>query len=132
MLSKLALKTIVAVLVGAAQSAWAEGDCSLSTLAGDFVMTGSGIPTEGSPPLTSAGVVMFDGNGNLSGRETRSTGGEITRISYNGTYTLDADCTGTVTVGAANWDMVLSKDGSEGVLIRSDPGSMITRNFKKR
>ncbi len=122
---------IVVVLAVIAHPAWAGEECSLSTLYGDFIETGSGVPSEGSPPRIVVGVETFDGMGGLSGKETRTTGGEISRITYDGTYTLDADCTGTLTVGAAHWDLVLTKDGREGVLIRTDPGTMFIRNFKK-
>ncbi len=133
MRSKLAMKMFVVVLASIAHSAWAEEERSLSTLNGDYLMTGSAIPFEGSPPpRILVGAVMLDGKGGFSARETASTSGEITRIVYDGTYTLEADCTGTVTTATTHWDLVLTKDGAEGVMIRTDPRTMATRTIKKQ
>ncbi len=77
----------------------------------------------------------FDGAGNLSQVLTLSFGGEITRRLFNtGTYTLDSDCTGTMTIAGTNhWDIFVARDGSEGVGVRTDDGiigALLT--FKKR
>ena len=132
MRSKLAMKTFVVVLASIAHSAWAEEECSLSTLNGDYLMTGRAIGFEGYAARIIVGVLVFDGKGGFSGRETQSQNGEITRSVYVGTYTLEADCTGIVTVGAGHFDLVLTKDGGEGVAIRTDPGTQVTRTIKKR
>jgi hypothetical protein len=82
------MKTFVVVLASIAHPAWAEEECSLSTLNGDYLMSGRAIPFEGSPlGNLSVGVVMSDGKGGFSARETRSTSGEIIRVVYDGTYT---------------------------------------------
>ena len=81
-------------------------------------------------PRVFAGVATLDGAGNISGLETASRGGQINRrITFRGTYTLDSDCTGTV-AGDSNWDMFVSRDGSEGNLIRYDEGAIATRFIK--
>ncbi len=132
MRSKLAMKTFVVVLASIAHSAWAEEECSLSTLNGDYLMTGRAIGFEGYEARIIVGVLMVDGKGGLSTRETQSRNGEITRSVFNGTYTLEADCTGIMTSGVGHWDFVLTKDGGEGVFIRTDPGTQVTRTIKRR
>jgi hypothetical protein len=133
--SVLSLGTVAGLSVlGFVSTLWAgdEKECSLATLNGDYLTTGRGIPAEGIPFRITVGLAVFDGKGGLSGRETWSTSGEIRRVTYTGTYTLDADCTGTLTVEPAHWDLVLAKDASEGTMIRTDPGAVITRAMKKR
>ncbi len=132
MRSKLAMKMIVVVLASIAHSAWAEEECSLSTLNGDYLMTGTAIGFEGYEARIIVGVATADGKGGLSTRETQSRNGVITRSAFNGTYTLEADCTGIMTAGAGHWDFVVTKDGAEGVFIRTDPGTQVTRTIKKR
>jgi hypothetical protein len=131
MKTELAVKVIV-VLASIAYPAWAQEDCSLSTLSGDYLMTGRAIGFEGYDARVIVGVLMADGKGGLSTRETQSRNGVITRSAFNGAYTLEADCTGIMTSGDSHWDFVLTKDGAEGVFIRTNDGTQVTRTIKKR
>lgn len=125
-------------LVRSVQAKEKEEGCTLETLQGEYLFTGgaqANINQRDNPtyPRVFAGVVTFDGAGNISGLETRSRGGQINRrITFAGTYTLDSDCTGTVAGDSTNWDMFVNRDGSEGNLIRYDDGAIATRSFKKR
>ena len=84
-------------------------------------------------PRVQAGVLTFDGDGNLSNFGTSSAGGEISRrVATTGTYTLDSDCTGTLQVPGANWDVFVSRDGNNGTFIRYDDGTIAIRLFKRR
>jgi hypothetical protein len=84
------------------------------------------------------GVFVFDGTGKFSGKQSSSRGGKIGREKLQGTYTLDADCTGTMTfepvVNPGNqihWDLYLTEDHKRGHIIRMDDGSMAVRSFEK-
>jgi hypothetical protein len=78
-------------------------------------------------------VRTFDGEGNLSQVASDSMGGVITqRIAAMGTYTLDSDCTGTMTIRGRPWDIFVTEDGSEGVGTRTDHGTIAAQTFKKR
>jgi hypothetical protein len=69
-----------------------------------------------------------------------SRGGKIGRERLEGTYTLDADCTGTLalaTVGygktgfETHWDLYVTEDHKRGHLVRMDDGNMAVRSFEK-
>jgi len=84
------------------------------------------------------GIFVFDGAGKLSGKQSSSRGGKIGREKLEGTYTLDADCSGTITFGfvlkpdsQTQWDIYVAKDGKTGHMIRMDDGSMAVRSFEK-
>jgi|SRR5665647_708741 len=58
------------------------------------------------------------------------------REALSGTYTLDADCTGTMTLegqlgGTAHWDMFVTSDGKKGRMIRTDAGTAGVRTFEQ-
>ena len=55
-----------------------------------------------------------------------------------GTYTLDADCTGTITFGGimnpssnVHWDLYVTENRKRGHMIRMDEGNMAVRSFEK-
>ena len=57
---------------------------------------------------------------------------------YEGAYTLDSDCTGTMTFGGimdpsrnVHWDSFLTEDHKRGRMIRMDEGNMAVRSFEK-
>ncbi len=123
---------------GIVRSVRAQEGCTLATLQGNYVYivradTRSDLPDPGFPTVV-VGARTFDGAGNLSGVDTVSRGGQITRGGTNtGTYTLGSDCTGTMTIsGVRNWDIVVASDGSEAAAIRTDEGTIATQSFKKR
>jgi hypothetical protein len=57
----------------------------------------------GYVPLAVSGIDVLDGNGNLSSNSTLVVDGVIAfqnLVVPNGTYTVNKDCTGTLTLGA--------------------------------
>jgi len=58
---------------------------------------------------------------------------KIGREKLEGSYTLDADCTGTLTIlaGQTNWDLYLTEDRKRGHIIRMDEGNMAVRSFER-
>lgn len=74
--------------------------CSTAKTAGNFGFTLSGVvnlPT-GAVPIAAVGRATLDSNGNVSGTEARSVGGGFADETFTGTYTVNADCTGTTTL----------------------------------
>ena len=114
-----------------------EEGCTLATLQGTYLFTvrldnHSDLPDPKLPGVV-AGVRTFDGAGNLSQVASDSMGGVITqRIAATGTYTLDSDCIGTMTIRGRPWDIFVAEDGSEGVATRTDQGTIAAQTFKKR
>jgi hypothetical protein len=79
---------------------------------------------------TVVGQVTLDGKGNISGTQTSSVGGMISTVSVTGTYTQNADCTGTAQVtptgsATANFNTVAVNGGKELLLIEIDTSTVI-------
>ena len=118
----------------------AQKQCTTGTLRGQYVFTGRGFiePIEPGVQRMHYGIFVFDGAGKLSGKQSSSRGGKIGREKLEGTYTLDGDCSGTMTFAFPNrpasqthWDMYVTEDGRTGHIIRMGDGAMAVRSFQK-
>jgi hypothetical protein len=118
----------------------AQQQCSTATLQGQFVFTGRGFIEAAEPGIQRVhyGIFVFDGAGKLTGKQSSSRGGKIGREKLQGTYSLEADCTGTMEFGLVpnhggqtHWDLYVSEDHKKGHIIRMDEGSMAVRSFEK-
>ncbi len=112
-------------------------ECSEATLQGEYLIIGRADSRSDLPnpmlPLVFAGVRTFDGTGNLSQVETVSRGGVIVRGQVDtGTYTLDSNCIGEMTVATRTFDIFVARDGSEGVAVGTTEGGIGTHTFKQR
>ncbi|MFM2006716.1 MAG: hypothetical protein RLZZ09_2371 [Pseudomonadota bacterium] len=79
-----------------------ERFCSISTLKGTYAYSGSGVTKEtGSPGVVyvQAGMESYDGKGHVVGygSEKTSATDDASNKRYAGTYTVNGDCTGTLT-----------------------------------
>ena len=80
--------------------------CSTSNLVGSYVLLGNGnrVATVGTgttqtqAPFFTFGLVQFDGAGKISSQSGTSS---LSYLQYSGTYTVNADCTGTMTLSNA-------------------------------
>ncbi len=121
----------------AGEESLGEKGCSEATLEGDYLFTGLAFSPSGvldpTRPALVAGVRTFDGAGNLSQIQTASQGGVITSdVQAMGTYTLDSDCTGRMTIaGTAHWDIFVARDGSEGAGVSTNEGRINQQTFRK-
>ena len=132
-------RTLIAAVLGIAaiaslplraDSPPAEGrNCTLATLRGTYLLTARlDAPSYAQVPLVPqvvGGFRTFDGAGNSSGSVTANAGGVIgpSFAHVPGVYTLNADCTGTMTNGGVrHYDIYVPPDGSAVVEIRTDPG----------
>lgn len=74
-------------------------NCSLSSWTGThFFLTSGTAPNSnatGVVPYTQFGKLVSDGKGNITGSATESAAGVIVPLTLNGTYTVNADCSGT-------------------------------------
>ena len=118
----------------------AEGKCKVGTLRGRYVFTGRGFIEALEPGVQRMhyGFFNFDGSGKLTGKQSSSRGGKIGREKLEGTYTLESDCSGTMSfsfVGnprsETHWDVYVTSDGRKGHIIRMDEGNMAARSFEK-
>jgi hypothetical protein len=128
----------LAVLVPAVS--FAEEQCTTQKLQGQYVFIGRGFIEAADPGVQRHhyGVFVFDGSGKFTGKQSSSRGGKIGREKLEGTYTLEADCSGTMTFGSyvnpgaqIHWDIYVNRDGTKGHMIRMDEGNMAVRSFEK-
>jgi hypothetical protein len=86
-------------LLGLAAVASAQPVCTNATVAGTWgtTMTGTLIPSTGAVPFAAVARATYDGMGNYSGTQTRSNNGTVSRVAFQGTYTVNSDCSGKKT-----------------------------------
>ena len=134
---------VFALLGIASPTVVADAPCTAATLQGQYVFTGRGFIEAVEPGIQRVhyGVFRFDGKGNFSGKQSSSRGGRIGREKLQGTYTLEDDCTGTMSLNSilkpgsqlpqTHWDLYVTTDGRHGNIIRMDDGNMAVRSFEK-
>ena len=74
--------------------------CSKATLDGTYLFAHDGVDISGNDqaPFAVAGYDVFDGNGKVKAVISANFNGNVVRHeSLSGTYTVKADCTGTIT-----------------------------------
>jgi hypothetical protein len=130
---------ILLVVVGAAalttigagdakdEDAASRAKCSEATLEGTYLFAQNGVEIKGNDlrPFAIAGYDVFDGNGEVKGRASGNFNGETFRNDrFSGTYTVKANCTGTVTFkdgAATKGDMFIAPDGRKFAFVRTNP-----------
>jgi hypothetical protein len=117
--------------------------CSKSTLDGLYVFTASGFNIVSGVPQPKAIVELIDfhGDGNLTvPAATVSINGTISRNAPGGTgtYTLGADCTGSLVFGpplapaGPAYDLFVAFKGSQIQMIQTGPGSPVFQGTAER
>jgi hypothetical protein len=119
-------------------------ECSNATLHGSFGYTSTGtlldtyVPPPLAGPFAEVGRQTFDGKGNTEGTATLSANGNINKVTIEGTYTVNADCTGSMTLNVSplgvtvHADFVIDDDGAELRAIVTDSGLVESRVYKKQ
>jgi hypothetical protein len=89
-----------AVSMGLASDAQAAEHCSNAKAAGTwgFTLLGTLLLPTGPVPGAAAGRLSVDTAGNISGTEARNVGGGFANETLTGSWTVNSDCTATVTV----------------------------------
>jgi hypothetical protein len=111
----------------------------VSTLRGryQFASTGFVIMNGGYVPLAVAGIDILDGNGNLSSTSTLIVNGVIAfqnLVVPNGTYTVNKDCTGTLTLGASGvqLNIFVAPDGRSYDYVQTAPSGNVLAGTIRR
>jgi hypothetical protein len=115
---------------GHPELAVSDNPCSLRTLNGTYAYHCSGVHLGNGQPVyvAFAGKDHYNGDGTMSGVYSFSENGVISHnISYTGTYTVNPDCTGTVTTKDVNGvvvhaDLFFGRDGEEVHFMLTDDG----------
>ena len=133
-----------AFVLGIAPRAQADEhkECSSASLQGSFGFTSTGTLLALPPPLAGPfgeiGRQTFDGQGNTEATATLSANGNINRVTIQGTYVVNPDCTGSMTLFisplgiTAHLDFVIDDDGAEVRAIATGPGTIETRVYHKQ
>lgn len=105
--------------------------CGLTGKKQSFATNLSGILFPSAEVEAIVGGLILDGKGHISGSETFSVFGVISQAPVTGTYTQNADCTGTMQITPAgsattNFNTVLVNGGKEMLLIETDSNTLIT------
>ena len=118
-----------------------ERSCHTRTLFGSYGIATTGFIISAGPvgPVGDVGVISFDGNGAVSQTTTVSLNGNIipSRTS-TGTYTVNSDCTGSLSVtlpppgGLSQSDFVIVDNGKELRLINTGNGRVLVGNARKQ
>ncbi len=114
-----------------------ESHCGLSSAKGSFgfVETGTII---GFGSYAATGTLIADGAGKMTGTFAESANGVITSgITFNGTYTVNADCTGTAELTDSlgrkgTRAFVIVQQGKEFSYLFTDAGFVATGIAKKQ
>jgi hypothetical protein len=117
-------------------------ECSSASLRGSFGFTRTGtllaLPPPSAGPFGEIGRQTFDGQGNTEATATLSANGNINRVTIQGTYVVNQDCTGSMTLlisplgVTAHLDFVIDDDGTELRAIATGPGTIETRVYRKQ
>lgn len=95
--------SVVTLMLGWASSAAGQGGtlCSNARVAGSWGYTKTGtifLPTGAAAPFGSIGTLVLDADGYVSGTQLASVAGNVVKGELYGTFTVDPDCAGTMTV----------------------------------
>ena len=127
---------LAAIALGISSVALADDDeaigCSARTLKGLYIFaaTGYSIPVSGpAQPKAVVEMIRFAGDGNLFvPAATRSINGVIARSQPGGgTYTVAANCTGTLAFGppGPGFDIFVEPSGGTLYMIQTDSGNVL-------
>jgi hypothetical protein len=96
--TSLMLITLAALLATLEPAAHAA-HCSTATVAGTwgFTLSGTLILPSGAVPGAAIGRAVADNDGNLTGTEARSVGGGYGDETFTGSWTVNPDCTASMT-----------------------------------
>lgn len=116
--------------------------CSNASLKGSFGFSADGtllaLPPPFAGPFAETGRQSFDGRGNTDATGTLSANGNIVRVTVQGTYVVNTDCTGSMTLyilpfgATATFDFVIDDDGAELRAIAADAGAVENRVYRKQ
>ena len=122
-----ALLTSVGAGYAKDENASSRAKCSEATLKGTYLFAENGVEIKGNDQrsFALAGYDVFDGQGEVKGVNSGNFNGEVFRKDpFTGTYTVKANCTGTVTFrdgDTIHGDIFIAPDGSKFAFVRTDP-----------
>jgi hypothetical protein len=141
----LAIAAVTFLALGIAPTAKAaDKGCSNASLNGTFVYTSTGFitaPPDLAGPVAEVGTQTFDGKGATNATATLSQNGNISPVTITGTYKVNPDCTGTMTLQVSipgvpvfplHVSLVLDDSGNGFQAMETDIGLVITRIARRQ
>ncbi len=125
-------------IVGAAPNTQAQRnqECSNASLQGAYGFHLGGFRVPAGTPFEVLGRTSFDGRGNFTNTATANDNGIVMHQQGSGTYTVNADCTGTLFPrggGSGTVEIVLVDGGNEYYQLRAaPPGLVLVSSVAKR
>jgi hypothetical protein len=120
----------------AAAGAAARVTCNVGTLHGTYQLAYDGVVTGGADkgPFAGAENDWFDGNGNIEGVFSANYSRNIiSKQKFTGTYTVNADCTGTATYPTGEeYDLFIAPDGSRFRFVQTYPPQYVASGVHER
>ena len=112
--------------------------CSNVTLTGNYGFAFSGFQIQNNKPLPfdGAGIATFDGSGNVSAPFAYSINGASSTSPYTGTYTVNSDCSVSLTAtpgsGGDNLIGAIVGDGAEVLLTDISAPDTLNLDMKRQ
>ena len=114
----------------------AGAKCSEATLDGTYLFANDGVELKGNDqrPFALAGNDVYDGNGKVKTVFSSNFNGEVTRNeTLSGTYTVKADCTGTLTFAdGTRFDQFIAPDGSKLTFVQTKPSELVSSGIDQQ
>jgi hypothetical protein len=119
-------------------------ECSEASLVGSFGFMSTGnlnaLPPPSAGPFVEVGRQTFDGRGNTDGTATASANGNLRHFTLQGTYVVNSDCTGSMTLNVSPigatvpLDFVIDDNGAEFFAITTGgiTGNTESRVYRKQ
>jgi hypothetical protein len=131
---------MVATLVWMTMPRWVAAQaCALGSFHGDYTFAHEGYHLDGSGSLSltaTAGRFIADGAGHVSASLTQSVNGSPSRRQGTGTYTVNADCSGTLTYtdsvshSTSNYDIYINANNVQ--FVSTDNGTISSGTFSRQ
>ncbi|GAB1646245.1 hypothetical protein [Krasilnikovia sp. MM14-A1259] len=107
--------------------------CGNATLKGRYIFAASGWTISGgaNQPFALSGIEHYTGAGTITGTVSQSVNGVITSQAHEtGTYSVNADCTGTATYTVAgvdaHFDLYVAPSGQSFTENQTDAGTAVS------
>lgn len=122
--------------IGLVPGTRAAGTCNLQTIRGNYGFHITGLAYNGIP-VTGVALITFDGTGSYTGKDNTSFGGFFSEGTATGSYTVNDDCTGTMTTTFANGfvvtgNIVIVDNGKEILMVVTNQGEIASGTLKRQ
>jgi len=131
-----ALITLGSITLQQGYAEEAPTDCTLATLNGPYIFDATGYNIVNSIPVPKALVELltFNGNGTLTSLATVSLGGMIhSGVPGSGSYTVNENCTGTLTFNSSGltFDLFIAPNGGRFHMIETVSNTVLAGEVRR-